>query len=79
MNHECGAITELVADFLGIRDFVSTVSTACSSSANSIFTGARMIRAGLLDFALVGGADALAFTLNGFNTLMIWIKIMSTI
>lgn len=72
VHHECGAITELVADDLGIRDFVSTVSTACSSSANAIFTGARMIRAGLLDYALVGGADALTrFTLNGFNTLMI--------
>jgi 3-oxoacyl-(acyl-carrier-protein) synthase len=70
--HECGAVTELIADFLGIRHFVSTVSTACSSSANAIFTGARMIREGLLDFALVGGADALTrFTLNGFNTLMI--------
>jgi 3-oxoacyl-(acyl-carrier-protein) synthase len=72
VNHECGAITEGVADLLGIRHFVSTVSTACSSSANAIFTGARMIRAGLLDYALVGGADALTrFTLNGFNTLMI--------
>jgi 3-oxoacyl-(acyl-carrier-protein) synthase len=70
--HECGAVTELVADHLGIRHFVSTVSTACSSSANAIFTGARMIGAGLIDYALVGGADALTrFTLNGFNTLMI--------
>ncbi len=72
VHHECGAVTELVADHLGIRQFVSTVSTACSSSANAIFTGVRMIKAGLLDFALVGGADALTrFTLNGFNTLMI--------
>jgi len=72
VNHECGAVTELTADYLGIRNFVSTVSTACSSSANAIFTGARMIQAGLLDFALVGGTDALTrFTLNGFNTLMI--------
>jgi 3-oxoacyl-(acyl-carrier-protein) synthase len=72
VSHECGAVTELIADFLEIRHFVSTVSTACSSSANAIFTGARMIREGLLDFALVGGADALTrFTLNGFNTLMI--------
>jgi len=70
--HECGAVTGLVAAHLGIRHFMSTVSTACSSSANAIFTGDRMIRAGLLDFALVGGADALTrFTLNGFNTLMI--------
>ena len=72
VHHECGSVTELVADFLGIQHFVSTVSTACSSSANSIFMGARMIGAGLLDCALVGGADALTrFTLNGFNTLMI--------
>ncbi len=72
VNHECGTVTELAADYLGIRNFVSTVSTACSSSANAIFTGARMIQAGLLDFALVGGTDALTrFTLNGFNTLMI--------
>jgi 3-oxoacyl-[acyl-carrier-protein] synthase I len=72
VHHECGTVTELVADHLGIRHFVSTVSTACSSSANAIFTGARMIRVGRLDFALVGGADALTrFTLNGFNTLMI--------
>ncbi|HEY2648529.1 MAG TPA: beta-ketoacyl-[acyl-carrier-protein] synthase family protein [Puia sp.] len=72
VHHECGSVTELVADYLGIQQFVSTVSTACSSSANSIFTGARMIRAGMLDFVLVGGADALTrFTLNGFNTLMI--------
>ena len=72
VHHECGAVTELVAEWLGIRHFVSTVSTACSSSANAIFTGARMIRAGLLDYALVGGTDALTrFTLNGFNTLMI--------
>ena len=72
VNHECGTVTELAADYLGICNFVSTVSTACSSSANAIFTGARMIQAGLLDFALVGGTDALTrFTLNGFNTLMI--------
>jgi len=70
--HECGAVTELVANHLGISHFVSTISTACSSSANAIFTGARLIRAGMLDYALVGGADALTrFTLNGFNTLMI--------
>jgi 3-oxoacyl-[acyl-carrier-protein] synthase-1 len=29
VNHECGTVTELVADHLGIRHFVSTVSTAC--------------------------------------------------
>jgi 3-oxoacyl-[acyl-carrier-protein] synthase-1 len=72
VHHECGSVTEIVADHLGIRHFISTISTACSSSANALFTGARMIRHGLLDLAVAGGADALTrFTLNGFNTLMI--------
>ncbi len=72
VQHECGTVTEIVADALGITDFVTTVSTACSSSANSIFFGARLIRQNKLDVVVAGGADALTrFTLNGFNTLMI--------
>jgi 3-oxoacyl-(acyl-carrier-protein) synthase len=72
VNHECGAVTELVADALGIKNFITTISTACSSSANSIFFGARLIKHNLLDVAVAGGADALTkFTLNGFNTLQI--------
>ena len=72
VHHECGSITELVADRLGIRDYISTISTACSSSANSIFFAARLIKNGILDVAVAGGTDALTkFTLNGFNTLMI--------
>jgi 3-oxoacyl-(acyl-carrier-protein) synthase len=72
VQHECGAVTEWVADQLDISDYVTTISTACSSSANAIFFGARLIRQGLLDVAVAGGADALTkFTLNGFNSLMI--------
>lgn len=72
VNHECGAVTEITADALGIKDFVTTISTACSSSANSIFLGARLLRQNQLDVVVAGGADALTkFTLNGFNTLMI--------
>lgn len=72
VHHECGAVTELVADALGIRHHVSTISTACSSGANALMYGARMIRAGMLDVVIAGGTDSLTrFTLNGFNTLMI--------
>lgn len=72
VNHECGSITELVADGLGIKDYISTISTACSSSANAIFFGARLIKNNLLDVVVAGGTDSLTkFTLNGFNTLMI--------
>ena len=71
-GNDCSESTERIAAFLGIEGFVSTINTACSSSANAIMTGARLIRAGRLDRVIVGGADALSmFTLNGFNTLMI--------
>ncbi len=72
IHHECGSITELVSEQLNIRDFVTTISTACSSSANAILFGARLIKHGMLDIVVAGGVDALTkFTLNGFNTLMI--------
>ena len=72
VHHECGSVTELVADQLGIKDYVTTISTACSSSANAIFFGARLIKNNMLDMVVAGGTDALTkFTLNGFNTLMI--------
>jgi 3-oxoacyl-[acyl-carrier-protein] synthase-1 len=72
INHDCGKSTDFVAEKLGIRDFVTTISTACSSSANAIMLGARMIKSGLLDIVIAGGVDPLTrFTFNGFNTLMI--------
>ncbi|HEX8515862.1 MAG TPA: beta-ketoacyl-[acyl-carrier-protein] synthase family protein [Bacteroidia bacterium] len=71
-SHECGDSTEAIADSIGVKDFLSTISTACSSSANSIMLGARMIKQGLLDRVIVGGTDCLSkFTINGFSTLMI--------
>ena len=72
VSHDCGDSTERIARRLGIQDFVTTISTACSSSANAIMLGARMIRSGRLDRVLVGGTDALTiYTLNGFNALKI--------
>ena len=72
IHHECGDSTEKIADILGVKDFVSTVSTACSSSANSIMAGARLIKNGKLQRVIAGGTDSLTlFTINGFNSLMI--------
>ena len=71
-DHECGCVTEKIAEALGITDFFTTISTACSSSANAIAYAARLINNDLLDIAVAGGCDALTkFTLNGFHTLMI--------
>jgi 3-oxoacyl-[acyl-carrier-protein] synthase-1 len=71
-NHECGKTTEIIADDLGIKGFISTINTACSSSVNAIAFGTRLIRNNFLDVVVAGGTDALScFTLNGFNSLMI--------
>ena len=67
-----GFTTSQIASHLNLEGFVTTISTACSSSANAIMLGARMIRAGKLKRVVVGGTDCLSkFTLNGFNSLMI--------
>ena len=71
-HHDIGDHTECIADYLQLDGFRTSISTACSSSANAIMLGARMIEQGLLDAVIVGGTDALCrFTLNGFNSLMI--------
>lgn len=67
---DCADCTHRIADYFGIKHFVTTISTACSSSANAIMLGTRMVKQGLLDVAICGGTDALTrFTLNGFNAL----------
>jgi len=71
-THEAADSTEKIADYFGIKEFMTTISTACSSSTNAILTGVRLIKNGFLDRVIAGGTDALSkFTLNGFNTLMI--------
>ncbi len=70
--HDGGDVAQKIAEELGLKGLVTTISTACSSAANSIMLGARLIQSGKLDRVIVGGTDALAkFTINGFKTLMI--------
>lgn len=67
---DCSDCSREIANFFDLNGFRATVSTACSSAANAIQFGARMIENGLADIAICGGADALSrFTLNGFNSL----------
>ena len=71
-TYSCAKCTEMIAAAFGDFASMSTVSTACSSATNAIITGANMLRCGLADKVVVGGAECLsAFHLNGFNTLMI--------
>jgi len=72
-GHNAGDSTQKIAQQLGIEEsLVTTISTACSSAANAIMLGARLIKAGKLDRVVVGGSDCMSkFTINGFKTLMI--------
>jgi len=71
-SYDCADSTQKIADLLKIKDYVTTISTACSSSANAIQLGARMIRYGDLDLVVAGGTESLTkFHLNGFNSLKI--------
>ena len=72
-THDIGTVTEIIANTMGEFGYVNTISTACSSSANTIMLGARMIKAGLIDRVIVGGTDAISnFTISGFRSLMIY-------
>ncbi|MEJ7643556.1 MAG: beta-ketoacyl-[acyl-carrier-protein] synthase family protein [Chryseolinea sp.] len=67
-----GEHCERLAEEIGVRNYIGTLSTACSSSANAIINGAALIRNKKLDIAICGGTEALSkFTINGFNSLMI--------
>ena len=71
-THDCGACTEMMADHFGRFQLLTTLSTACSSAANAVITGAELIRAGRAECVVVGGTECITkFHLNGFASLMI--------
>ena len=71
-GHDCADSTQRIARYCGIGGYTATVSTACSSAANPIVTGALLLGSGMADYVVAGGTDALCrFTLNGFNSLSV--------
>jgi 3-oxoacyl-[acyl-carrier-protein] synthase I len=59
-----------VARETGAAGPVYAISTACSSGAKALATGARLLRSGMVDAVIAGGADALSgFTIAGFSAL----------
>ena len=71
-SYDCGSVDMFLQKRYQINGIVDTINTACSSSANAIMHGARLIHHGLAERAIVGGVDSLAkFTINGFNALHI--------
>jgi 3-oxoacyl-(acyl-carrier-protein) synthase len=71
-SYDFGSVNIYLQQRYSINGIVNTINTACSSSANAIMYGARLIQNGFATRAIAGGADALAkFTINGFNSLNI--------
>ncbi len=63
-------VSTFVAEKFGLRGPAVTFATACSSSAGAIIKAAEMIKAGIVDAAVVGGIDiASDTTLIGFSAL----------
>jgi len=69
-THNTYSVARHVRQSLGLTGPAAVVSTACSSSAKVYGNAARMIAAGVIDAAVVGGVDSLCMTtLYGFKSL----------
>ena len=69
-THNTYSVARFVREALGLQGPAHVVSTACSSSAKVFATAARMLAAGVVDAAVVGGVDSLCMTtLYGFKSL----------
>jgi 3-oxoacyl-[acyl-carrier-protein] synthase-1 len=69
-QQELGSPALALSRLLGLGGPSYAVSTACSSGAKALASGARLIRAGLCDAVLVGGVDTLCgMTVAGFQAL----------
>ena len=70
--HSPGSSTRMIADYFDLFSEYTTISTACSSAANALMLGARMLSEGDADIVVAGGTEALSiFHMNGFHSLMI--------
>jgi 3-oxoacyl-[acyl-carrier-protein] synthase-1 len=69
-THNTFSLAGFVREALGVTGPSWVVSTACSSSAKVFGDAARLIAAGWVDAAVVGGVDSLCLTtLYGFHSL----------
>ncbi|HXQ64447.1 MAG TPA: beta-ketoacyl-[acyl-carrier-protein] synthase family protein [Steroidobacteraceae bacterium] len=71
-THNTFSVAAFVRELLGVEGPTAVISTACSSSAKAFGAAQRMIEAGVIDAALVGGVDSLCLTtLYGFHSLQL--------
>lgn len=71
-THNTFSAADFVRHKLRLEGPAVVVSSACSSSAKAFGSARRMIEAGLIDAAVVGGVDSLCLTtLYGFHSLQL--------
>lgn len=71
-SYDCASVNIYLQKRYQLTGYINTINTACSSSANALMFGARLLKQGLAKRVIAGGADSLAkFTINGFNALHI--------
>jgi 3-oxoacyl-[acyl-carrier-protein] synthase-1 len=69
-THNTYSVADFTRHYFGLTGPTVVVSSACSSSAKVFSSARRMIEAGLIDAAVIGGVDSLCLTtLYGFNSL----------
>ena len=69
-THNTFSVADFTRHYFGLTGPAVVVSSACSSSAKVFSSARRMLAAGLIDAAVVGGVDSLCLTtLYGFNSL----------
>ena len=69
-THNTFSVADFTRHYFGLTGPAVVVSSACSSSAKVFGSARRMMAAGLIDAAVVGGVDSLCLTtLYGFNSL----------
>ncbi|MGE5154432.1 MAG: beta-ketoacyl-[acyl-carrier-protein] synthase family protein [Bdellovibrio bacteriovorus] len=69
-THNAFSAADFVRLYFGLQGPAAVVSAACASSAKVFGNAWRLVTAGLIDAALVGGVDSLCLTtLYGFNAL----------
>ncbi|HMD58340.1 MAG TPA: beta-ketoacyl-[acyl-carrier-protein] synthase family protein [Steroidobacteraceae bacterium] len=71
-SHNCYSVAAFTREALGLEGPAAVISTACSSSAKVFGAAQRMMAAGVIDAAVVGGVDSLCLTtLYGFHSLQL--------
>jgi 3-oxoacyl-[acyl-carrier-protein] synthase-1 len=71
-THNSFSVADFVRQALQLQGPAAVVCTACSSSAKVFGSAQRMINAGVIDAAVVGGVDSLCLTtLYGFHSLQL--------